>query len=165
MTTETTTSSLALINAQFEMHTMLFKNVTLNIKNEDREKKMNNNTNHIAWIVGHMVSTRYMIANVLGAEDREPFPEFFGQGQGIQNNVTYPSLPDLIKDWDAISAIMFKKINSITDAYLETESPFPTPMGSTMKDFFAFITHHEAYTIGQLGIYRRFLGYDAMKYN
>lgn len=48
MTTETTTSSLALINAQFEMHTMLFKNVTLNIKNEDREKKMNNNTNHIA---------------------------------------------------------------------------------------------------------------------
>jgi hypothetical protein len=106
-----------------------------------------------------------MIANVLGANVQEPFPHLFAQGKGMQKNEAYPSLTELTKGWDSVSQKLSEKLNSLTEAELNANAPFPTPCGTTIKDFLAFCAHHEAYTIGQIGIFRRFLGYPAMKYN
>ena len=49
-----------LIN-QFNLHTILLNNVTVANKDGDDSKPMNENTNHIAWLTGHTVSTRFML--------------------------------------------------------------------------------------------------------
>jgi hypothetical protein len=161
MSTKTSTSPISVLIGQFGLQQKLFTNAVKGIKNEDSHKRMNQNTNHLAWLVGHLVSTRYMMVNVLGGSMQEPFPELFAQGKGSQPDVKYPPLEDLTRDWDKVSEKLNERLNSLTEADLGANAPFPTPLGGTVKDFIAFCAHHEAYTIGQLGLYRRFHGHDA----
>jgi hypothetical protein len=71
-----------LIN-QFNLQTRLFSNVTAGVTDARAGKSMNENTNHAAWLTGHTVSTRYMLAGALGLTIEEPFPALFKNGKGI----------------------------------------------------------------------------------
>jgi hypothetical protein len=165
MTTKTSASPVETLLSQFKLQEKLFSNVTEGLKNEDRHLRMNQNTNHFAWLIGHTVSTRHMLLNVLGVASKEAFPELFAEGKGLQENVTYPVVEELTKDWNSVSKKLHERLNSISDNELDAAAPFPTPIGTSVKDFVSFCAHHEAYTLGQLGLYRRFHGYPAMKYN
>lgn len=150
--------------SQFNLQTKLFNNVTAGISDAESIKLMSENANHVAWLTGHLVSTRYMLAGVLGLKETEPFPELFAQGKGMDKNAKYPGMANLTKDWASVSEKVAKALSSVTEENLNAKAPFPLPTGDTMGDFFSFLMHHEAYTIGQVGIYRRFLGKEAMSY-
>ena len=163
MTTQTISSVSSTIG-QFNLQSRLFNNVTVDLPEDKRHERMNENTNHIAWLTGHIVSTRYMLLNLLGVQASEPFPNLFEQGKGIQEG-EYPTQAELTAGWDSLSEQLSSRLNELTDAELDAESPIKIPIGPTMRDTLAFFAHHEAYTIGQLGIYRRFFGLEAMKYS
>jgi hypothetical protein len=165
MTTQSKTSPIADLIGQYRLQEKLFSNVTADINDDDSHKKINQNTNHLSWLVGHTVSTRYMLLNVLGVNASEPFPDLFAQGKGLQENAKYPSIKELTKDWNSVSQKLEEKLNSITETELNATAPVPTPLGTSVRNFLSFCAHHEAYTIGQMGLYRRFHGYPAMKYN
>ena len=153
-----------LIN-QFNLQTRLFNNVTVGISDAAATTPMNENTNHAAWLIGHIVSTRYMLAGALGLKEAEPFPDLYGNGKGMDKTAPYPSMVDLTKDWAAISEKVSAALGSLSEEALATKMPRPVPTGDTLGDLISFLIHHEAYTIGQLGIYRRFHGQEAMKYS
>ena len=151
---------------QLNLQTRLFKNVVSEIKDADASKRFTDSTNHVAWLAGHTVSTRYMLANMFGVKASEPYPELFANGKGLDATATYPSLSELTKDWDSISASVISRLNELSDSDIAAAAPFPLPVAdATMKGFVSFIAHHEAYTIGQLGLLRRLNGYPAMQYN
>ena len=153
-----------LIN-QCNLQTRLFNNVTVDVADANSHKQMSINTNHIAWLTGHAVSTRFMLAGALGLKVQEPFPALYENGKGMDKTAKYPSMKELTKDWSSISEKLAKALGSLTEAVVATKMPRPVPTGDTLGDFVSFIMHHEAYTLGQLGIYRRFHGMEAMKYN
>lgn len=159
------TSTMKPLISQFHLQTRLFKNVTDSIIDAEAQTRLNGNTNHIAWLTGHIVSTRFVMANVLGVPVKEPFPELFENGKGMDPEVEYPSMNDLLKDWEGISGKILPVLEGLTDEALEQKGPFPVPTGDTVGDFVTFLMHHEAYTIGQIGIARRFFGREAMKYS
>jgi len=165
METQNLTSPIALIIGQYELQNRLFNNVVNGIKNEDAAQPMNENTNHVAWLIGHIVSTRYMIANLLGLNLKEPYPELFENGKGLQKDAVYPNISDLTEHWTFISSKLIEKLNTLTTSEIKASIPFDVPTGNTMGDYLSFCAHHEAYTIGQLGLYRRYLGYEPMKYS
>lgn len=151
---------------QLNLQTRLFKNVTEGISDSDAQKHVAPKVNHAAWLTGHIVSTRYMMAGALGLEMQEPYPDLFANGKGLEEGTKYPAMAELLKDWDTISEAVVNKINSLSDDIAMNDLPQPTPIGDkSLKSFMNFCSHHEAYTIGQLGFLRRVLGYDAMKYN
>lgn len=152
------------IISQFELQTSLMKNVTVGINDSDAQSRLNENTNHIAWLTGHIVSIRFMIAGALGSPTQEPFPELFENGKGLDNTAQYPSMEDLMKDWDSISEKDLQLMNQLTEEALSQKMPRPVPTGDTLGDFLVFLLHHEAYTLGQIGISRRFFGLEAMSY-
>ena len=153
------------IIAQFELQTKLFKNATTAF-NEADAGKSTGEANHAKWLIGHTVSGRYMIANILGLNQSEPFPDLFSNLKGIQKDIQYPSMADLTKDWDAISEKVIGRLKEMTDADFNAPEPFPHPMSDgTLKGVFGFFAHHEAYTLGQIGYIRRIFGMEAMKYN
>jgi hypothetical protein len=165
MTTQSNVSPITDLIGQFRLQERLFNNVTAEISDTHSLQRMNQNTNHMAWLIGHVVSTRYMILNVIGGNAGEPFPDLFAQGKGLQENAAYPTVKELTKDWNSVSQLMEEKLNSLSETELNANAPFPTPCGTSIKNFISFCAHHEAYTLGQLGLYRRFHGYTAMKYN
>ncbi len=159
-------TTLQTIVDQLNLQTRLFRNVTEGISDENAQKHVAPKVNHAAWLTGHIVSTRYMVAGALGLEMQEPYPDLFVDGKGLQEGAQYPTMAELTNDWESVSEAIVNKINSLSDEMAMNNLPQPTPIGdATLKSFLNFCSHHEAYTIGQLGLLRRILGYDAMKYN
>jgi hypothetical protein len=157
-------NALATTISQLELQTMLYNNCTDGWSDADAEKRPGQ-ANHVKWIAGHLVSTRYMMANLLGLGQAEPFPALFEKGKGREDGAKYPSMAELTKDWNGISEKVIAKLKSMSDAELNAAAPFPTPAGDgTLKGTFGFFAHHEAYTIGQLGYARRVAGMPAMEY-
>ena len=156
------------IAEMFRLQTKLFHNVTKDITEDHAGHRFMEVTNHMAWITGHLVSTRFSLGTLLGMPYREPFPELFARGKGLDETIKYPSFRELIKDWDAISDPLVSRIENLKEWELEAEAPVPSPMtpiNQTLMGFIMFIAHHEAYHIGQLGLARRLFNYEPMGYS
>jgi len=137
-----------------------FNNAIDGITTEDSTKRMNENINHIAWLTGHIVSCRYMLCGMLGVQVSEPYPELFGNLKTIQEDVTYPSLTELVNVLPEITEQLISKLNSMSEEDFRKDA-----FGGKLIDIVLFFTYHEAYHIGQIGILRKALGYEAIKHN
>lgn len=147
----------------FDLHTAFFPKVLNNISDQDAHHRLNTKANHVAWISGSLVHERYEMANALGIDVKQTADELFEDHKGIQDGVTYPSLEEFQKDWNNITPLLRNAYLRLSDEKLD--SPFSMP-GETMTffDLISFITYREANCIGQIALWRRLLGYEAMKY-
>ena len=149
----------------FELQTRLFKNVLSDINEKNSQERLRGNTNHIAWLTGHIVSSRHAVVNLLGGKLDYKFDDLFAQGKGI-DDTKYPNLNDLKSAWESCSTDLLNKLDKLKEEALKEEAPFKVPIGNgSMRSLITFFAHHEAYHIGQLGILRKYFGSDAMKYN
>lgn len=149
----------------FELQTRLLKNVLNEINEDYLQVRPEGNINHMAWITGHVVSSRHGIVNLMGGQLNYQYDDLFGQGKGIEDT-QYPSIEELTSSWKSISEMLMKKLAEISTEQLKEEAPFKVPLGNgSMRSLITFFAHHEAYHIGQLGILRKYFGADAMKYN
>lgn len=147
--------------AQYEQQTHFFTKALEGIKEDDGQKTIADETNHLAWLTGHIVACRYMLGQMIGLAETEPYPALFANLKGIDREATYPSLQDLQKDWPAISEKLTQKLGKLSDEALLGKAP----MGDgTLMDIVVFFAHHEAYHIGQLGFLRKCLGYKRMNH-
>lgn len=156
--------NLSLVISQFEIHNKLFGNV-LEDTESNSSSQINEFTNHIAWIAGHIVSSRFAITNLLGLNTMEPYPGLFEHGKGIDQNAEYPPISNQLNAWDEITPQLIEKLKSTSDEELDAKGPFNVPTGNKIGQIINFFAHHEAYHIGQLGILRKYFGKEAMKYN
>ena len=162
---ETATTTLQPVIETFKLQTRLFLNVTRDITEEHAKAHFGGSPNNIAWITGHLVATRYMLSTVLGLTDREPYPELFEKGKGIQDDVTYPSMDKLTAGWEDFAEKIIDRLESLTEDELQADPPIQTPIGdNTLRGFITFIWHHEAYHIGQVSILKRYFRYERMSY-
>ncbi|MFT3908523.1 MAG: DinB family protein [Ferruginibacter sp.] len=162
--TEKKTSMHALLN-MYDWHTKLFKNVLIDISDKDAGERLNTKANHIAWIAGSMVHGRYDLANLFGLEMEQSSNQLFENNKGIQDNAAYPSLETYRRDWEIISPLLRQALANASEERLNGPDPFNMPGGPyTFFDTLVACTDRESYCIGQVGLWRRLLGYEAMKY-
>ncbi len=163
-TTNKKTLMQTIIN-MYDWHTKLFKNVTVDISDKDSQNRMNTKANHVAWIAGSLVHERYELANLLGGKLKQTSDKFFENHKGIQDNATYPSLEEYKKDWNEISSVLKDALVNISEEKLNSPDPWEMPGGPfTFFDSITAFSDRESYCIGQIALWRRLLGYDAMKY-
>ena len=154
----------------YDYHTKLFKNSLADISDKDAQNRLGTKANHIAWIAGSLVYQRQVLANAMDIDVKQTSEDLFkaGKGEGyksIQDNITYPSLSEYKQDWEKISSPLKDALADISDEQLNGPDPFEMPGGDyTFFDTLTFSIDRESYCIGQIGLYRRLLGYDAMKY-
>lgn len=149
--------------AVFDLHTQYFKNVIEGISDTDALQRLNTKANHIAWLAGSLVHQRFIMTRDLAPNETHAGYELFKDFKGIQDDAKYPTLAEYLADWERLTPIAREALLKIDDAKLEE----PFDMGGQQMTFFdlqAFIPHREAYFIGQIGLWRRLLGYEAMKY-
>lgn len=158
--------SLQTLLVLFDHHTKLFHNSLADISDKDAQNRLNTKANHIAWIAGSLVQQAYALANAAGIAQKQTADELFANFKGIQDDVAYPALVEYKKDWDAIRAPFRDALAAMTDEQLEGPDPFNMPGGKyTFFDMLTFCIDRESYCIGQIGLFRRLLGYDAMKFD
>jgi hypothetical protein len=164
METKTVSTRMYPLIVLYDMHTDYFSRVLTGIKDEDAHKRLNTKANHIAWLAGSLVQERYEIGKELGINKQQAAYELFKDNQGIKDNISYPSLDEYKKDWEIISPELRNALINMTDEKLDSNFEMPG-MKFPYFNFIAFLTYREASIIGQIALWRRLLGYNAMKYD
>lgn len=164
MEIQTVSSRLSSLLVLYDMHTAFFESAIEGVSDIDAHRRLDTKANHITWLTGSLVQERFELAKLLGADHKQKADELFKDHKGIQDNLAYPPLDDFKKDWEFISPILKEELANADDEKLD--SSFEMMPGQSMSNFdlIAFTIYREANCIGQIALWRRLLGYDAMKY-
>lgn len=166
MDTATSKTSEILIPA-FRMQTQMFDNALNGIRDEDALKSIDGRTNHIIWMAGNLVNCRYWLAKVLGLTDVDPNESLFADAKALDGSYNYPSLKELKNEWHNISPKLYKRLLSVTDQ--ELQEPFDFGMKvdfikENKLNMIGMATDRLSYLFGQIGLMRKILGYEGVKY-
>jgi hypothetical protein len=166
-TTETVPkTAMQVILDMYDMHSKLFHNVIEGIAEKDANNRLNTKANHPSWIAGSLVQDRFELAAMLGEKRKSDNDELFQNHRSRQDGVQYPALDSYKKNWDEITPVLRNILANIKDEVLESIAPID--MGGEKYSWYEmiyFTIDREAYCIGQLALFRRLLGYEAMKYS
>ena len=155
----------------YDMHTKFLHRAIDGVNDHDANNRLGTHAISMAWIVGTMVQARYEVAQKLDGPLLESLnikkpmaDELFKEGKAIQDNLTYPPLAEMIKDWDRISPSLREVLADIDEQKLNHHIN-SEGKNRSLFDMIAFDTYREANLIGQLALWRRLLNYPPLNYD
>jgi hypothetical protein len=160
-TTSTRTQGLLTL---FDYQTGFFAKALDGISEDDMHNRLQTQANHPAWLAGSLVHQRFMMASEMKHDVQQTKAELFKDHKGIQEGERYPTIQQYISDWNKITPIAREALVSIDDQKLDSIMD----MGGWKMSYYemiCFTIYREASIIGQLALWRRLLGYAAMKYD
>jgi hypothetical protein len=148
-----------------ELNTDLVRNCLEGVTADDALRRPIPRGNNLAFIVAHLVDARHFLAKLLGRPLENPLTATLGDVSTIEEVKDLPSLDELRAMWGAISGHLEECLLSAPPETLaaEVDQLFPIADGSVLGAV-TFLLQHESYHVGQLGLIRKSLGYEAMSY-
>jgi hypothetical protein len=147
----------------FDYQTDFFPKVLDGLSEEDMHNRLHTQANHPAWLAGSLVQQRFMTASETGSGLRQTGADLFANHKGIQEGMQYPTAAEYINDWQRITPEARQALVTIDDAKLDSEIDMGG-MKMTYYEMICFSIYREASIIGQLALWRRLLGYPALRY-
>jgi len=157
-------SRLFSIIVLYDMHSDFLHKALDGISDDDAHNRLGTKANHVAWIAGSLVEQRFELANMLGLQTQHAAHELFKSNQGIKDDVKYPSLKEYQSEWDRITPQLKDLLLNAESQKLDEKFEMSPDFKITYFELISFMTYREANCIGQIALYRRLLGYEAMKY-
>lgn len=156
-------SRLSGIFALYDLHTDFFRRAIDGISDEAAHNRLGTKANHVAWIAGSLVESRFAGARNLGVDIYQEANELFKDFKGIQDDVKYPPLAQFLAAWNKVSPILREKTVDADAAWLDERKNMGGWEASNLE-MINFSTYREASMIGQIALWRRLLGLPAMSY-
>lgn len=155
--------------SQFNLHQKLYNNVLEGFSDEETNQRLYNvyRINHVKYLAGHILDSHYGIAQVADAVIQPEWSDLFaGAGQSrAKDEVAYPHIQEIIANWNAIYEPIRDKLDKLPAEFFNQHPPSPFDgFAESRGEFWAFLNHHVAYHIGQIGILRRGFGKKPMRY-
>jgi len=120
-------------------------------------------SNHIAWIVGHVVWTRERLLARLGTEWSRPWLGLFARGAKCDGSAVYPAPDEMLDAWRDLSGLLPGVFNSVSeDALAELSAQGPPSTDGKVSGVVAFLAIHETYHLGQASYLRSWLGHKGL---
>jgi len=151
--------------AAFRLDTRLLVNCFDGVDDEKALHRPSSEVNNMAFLAAHLADARRYLANLLGPEVANPFPEL-ADGTGIDDFPELPKVERLLAAWKEMGEVLDERLLAATAEKLDEKAPvaFPVDDGSLLGGI-AFLLHHESYHLGQLAYLRKLLGLESMKYD
>ncbi len=160
------TNDLKPMQIILNLNTRLFINALEGITEEHWNARMSDHNNPLKWIAAHVVSSRYLFLTLLGKPAQSPYQELFANQRPYDAKDVYPSLEEVKKEWETVSALLKVALESPSPEALGKNPPFPLPIeDQTNFGAIAFFVEHESYEIGQLGFLKKYHTKEAMNYS
>ena len=130
---------------------------------EEWLSRPNEKTNHIAWIVGHIMWARRDVLVRLNTEWSPSWLGLFAKGSKCGDGVPYPSSDVLLDAWREESGLLARALGSASEEVLSQPSPKgpPSPDGK-ISGVVNYLAIHETYHMGQVSYLRGLLGHKGM---
>lgn len=164
METKTASTRVEGLLPLFDMHTTFFVRALEGISDEDMYQRLNTKANHMAWLTGALVGQRYYMIQDTHPELKQVGHDLFKDNKGIQEDARYPTIAEYLQDWERVSPIARQALISVDDQKLDSIIDMGF-MKLSLYEMTSFTVYREASMIGQLALWRRLLGYPAMRYD
>lgn len=151
------------IAQNFSTGDSLFERAMSGVSNEHMHTRYDERGNSLLWIAGHITTSRYGVARLIGLPDKCPFGELFARNAPIRSHDEYPSAKEIELAFKEMSGKLMDRFEELMpeDLEMEISEGYPLPKNDVLHAI-SFLAFHEAYHIGQMGLVRRLLGYDAL---
>ncbi len=155
-------SALQAFSVTLALNRKLFANALDGISADQLKNRPTNKENHLLWIAGHLAHTRSMIAQTLGATIESPLEIF---NEALNADTDYPGLDEIMDFYKKATHEIIIRIPEASAEMLASDPPFPLPISDqSIYGMLTFLAQHEAYHVGQMGLLRKQLGFEATSY-
>ena len=149
------------VDSMFKANTDLVAKATEGISPEQWFLKPCDASNHLMWVMGHMVWARGNLLKTLGSDGALPWASQFARGAKPADIVKFPAVDEVRKAWSDVSARLNTSLAEVPAEVLEKPHDKPTFDGK-VGGFVAFLAFHETYHVGQVGYLRKWLGHSPL---
>ncbi len=159
-----------LLLTQFDLHQRLYNNVLAGFTDAETNRRLHDDTNinHVKYLAGHLLNSQYGLGVIAGINPEIKWNDLFavmGQSEA-KDDTAYPSIEKIKAEWNGMHQAIRTGLKKLTPKELDAAPPAPfDQVAETTGDLWAFINHHQAYHIGQIGLLRRGFGKEPLSYD
>jgi uncharacterized damage-inducible protein DinB len=147
------------------MNTRLLLNALEGFPEGSARVRLEGRTNHVAFLLVHLVDARYFMALLCGLELENPLSEEFAHVTSVEEAAEYPTLEQLESMWTEVGGLLHEHMASTGPEAWRRDTGRQFPNGDpSLAGAMAFLLEHEIYHIGQVGMIRRALGLESLKW-
>lgn len=159
-------STLRPIAEILSLNTDLVMNAVADLSESEAADRPVTGASSVRFLVAHLIDARYYLLKMLGSPQVNPQEESFRAVETIEDADALPLFKDMKKNWIGVSAHLVPCLEGVAAEVLNSvpEQPFPVDDG-TVLGAVAFLTQHESYHAGQLGLLRKALGNEGISYD
>jgi uncharacterized damage-inducible protein DinB len=153
------------IRAVFRLNTDLVVNCLAGVDDATAWKQVTGDTNHMAFVLAHLITARHLIADAFGSPLPSPLEGVMDRATKVADVTELPPVDELLGHWLAVSAHLSDALAQLPDEALAESTRMRFPIeGDTRLSVLAFWVQHDSYHVGQLALLRRQLGLAPMTY-
>ena len=148
------------ISGIYRANTDIINKAIADVRGEDWFRKPGDDSNHLMWLLGHVVVHRGLVLKTIGARWESSWAPLFTRGSERVDDAEYPSVDEMQEAWNQISAQLKTALREAPEDVLTKASPEGMPsFDKKLSGTVAFLAFHDAYHTGQLSFLRKWLGY------
>ena len=153
-------SQLAIAAFSYKTNADLLKKSFDGLTPEEWLRRPNETSNHILWVVGHVLWARAAVLGLLGSPWTAPEAALFGRGVKLEDAAKYPTPEVLGAALDESSARMTAALEAVSEEKLAAPGPERIPsVDGTVGGVVNFLAYHETTHVGQAAYLRTYLGH------
>ena len=148
------------ITGMFRFNTDIVNRAIADVEPDDWFKKPGDDSNHLTWVLGHLILHRGKTLKYLGSDYDNTWSELFEPGSEHVADAQYPSIEELRSAWQDISSRLAAALTGAGEGVLTQEAPKgPPSFDGKLTGTVAFFAFHDTYHVGQVSFLRKWLGY------
>jgi uncharacterized damage-inducible protein DinB len=148
------------ISGMFRANTDIISKAIADVSSEDWFRTPGDASNHLMWLLGHVVVHRGHVLKTLGGEWDSSWASLFTRGSQRVDDAEYPTVDEMRAAWNEISAQLKAALREPSPDVLTKPAPEgPPSFDKKMSGTVAFYAFHDTYHTGQVSFLRKWLGY------
>jgi hypothetical protein len=157
---EIMSTEFANIANMFKTNAQVFEKATQGVPTDKWLVRPGDDSNHLAWIAGHVVVHRGMVAKILGQQWSAPWEQLFARGAKLVAPEQYPAPGELSEAFQDVSEKLAAAFPNVSADVLKKPVPKESPsLDGTVGGSIALLCLHETFHVGQMSYLRKWLGY------
>lgn len=144
----------------FKFNTDIVNKAIAGVDPEHWFKNPGDDSNHLMWIMGHLVVHRGQTLKALGVDWSSEWSSLFARGADRLADTKYPSTDEMLAAWQQVSSELANALQQSPADVLDKDAPKgPPTFNGKVSGTIAFYAFHDTYHTGQISYLRKWLGY------
>ena len=153
-------TNFAHVQGMFKTNTDIVNKAIADVDPEHWFQKPGDDSNHLMWLMGHLVVHRGRTLKTLGADWDASWAPLFARGSERVADTEYPSIDEMRNAWSNVSDKLSAALQDTPADVLEQMAPKgPPSFDGKTSGTVAFFAFHDSYHVGQVSYLRKWLGY------